>query len=147
MIRLTLTLRLTFIAAAATLSLSACATTTTDDAPLRGGIFGPAMEPGEMDRTIAAAAVHPLGSEKNPVRVNMPGGERFYLERLRCANGRAPAFARSGSVGIGVYGNVIDLYGVQCPGSTPADSAVYMDMYFADHVETAAVPGFTIVAP
>ena len=144
-------IRLTLIAAAAAamLSLSACATTTTttDDAPLRGGIFGPAMEPAEMSRMIAAAAVHPLGSEKNPVRVNMPGGERFYLERLRCANGRAPAFARSGSVGTGVYGNVIDLYDVQCPGSTPTDSAVYMDMYFPDHIETAAVPGFTIVAP
>ena len=144
MIRLTLPL---IAATAAALSLSACATTTTDDAPLRGRIFGPAMAPAEMDRTIAAAAVHPLGSEKNPVRVNMPGGERAYLERLRCANGRAPAFARSGSVGTGVYGNIIDLYGVQCPGSTPADSAVYMDMYFPDHVETAAIPGFTIVAP
>ena len=131
---------------AAALALSACAT-AADKEPLTGGLFGPAMPPAEMQRAIAAAAVHPLGSEKNPVRVNMPPGERSYLDRLRCADGRTPQYNRSGSVGTGVYGNILDLYAVQCTGSTPDESAIYMDMYFADHVETNAVPGFTIVAP
>lgn len=77
----------------------------------------------------------------------MPTGERGYLARLRCSNGQMPEFERRGSVGTGPFGNILDLYNVRCTAGTPAQSEVYMDMYFGEYVETRAVPGFTIVMP
>jgi hypothetical protein len=98
----------------------------------------------ELAKLIEAAQAYPLGSQKNPVRVHMPKGERSYLERLRCANGMRPTFKRIGTFGYGVYGRIIDGYEVLCEGSTPAKSMIYMDMYHGGHRESAAVPGFTI---
>lgn len=98
----------------------------------------------KLRAAIAAAQAHPLGSEKNPVRAKGPEGERAYLARLRCADGSAPAFERQGSTGIGPYHNILDLYSVQCAGAAPL--SIYIDMYHK-HVEPAALPGFTIVAP
>jgi hypothetical protein len=83
-----------------------------------------------------------LGSKENPVRCNMPRGERAYLNRLRCADNKAPAYHRIGSFGLGPYGNIIDGYNVKCEDKDPV--TVFMDMYH-DHVEKEAVPGFTIV--
>jgi hypothetical protein len=135
--------------------LTACATTTDtatatasitgNEEPLTGGLFGPALAPAEMQQAITAAGAFPLGSRKNPVRVNMPAGERGYLARLRCSDGRTPEFDRTGSVGTGPFGNILDLYAVRCTGGTPAKSDVYMDMYFGDYVESQPVGGFTIV--
>jgi len=85
----------------------------------------------------------PLGHETNPVRCWMPGGEQEYLSRLRCADGSAPSFFRTGSYGSGPYGTIIDGYKVQCGKAEPV--MVFMDMYHGEHVETEAVPGFTIV--
>lgn len=133
-----------FLALLAPIALVLCAAPA---AAQLDGLFGPGLSKRQVRRAIEAAAAHPLGSEQNPVRVNMPGGERGYLDRLRCADDRAPKYDRSGSTGIGPFGNMLDLYAVQCPGSAPAESAVYMDMYFADHKERAPVPGFSIVAP
>ncbi|HEY0324397.1 MAG TPA: hypothetical protein VGC46_00280 [Allosphingosinicella sp.] len=99
----------------------------------------------ELQRRIEAAAVHPLGSQENPVRAAMPPGQRAYLQRLRCSNGQAPAFNRIGNFGVGVYGNIVDGYRVLCRGATPAESVVYMDMYHNGHVEERPVPGFTIL--
>ena len=48
-------------------------------------------------------------------------------------------------VGTGPFGNIVDLYDVRCSGGTPAQSKVYMDMYFGDYIENRPVPGFTIV--
>ena len=42
-----------------------------------------------IEQAIAAAAAHPLGTLANPIRVAGPEGERVYLARLRCADGRA----------------------------------------------------------
>jgi hypothetical protein len=138
-------LRIALVAAlAASLGLSACA--TPQDEELTGGIFGPALSPSEMEKAFAAAEAHPLGSEQNPVRVNMPPGERAYLDRLRCSDGSAPQHERGGSVGVGPFGNILDVYDVKCATSTPASSYVYMDMYH-DHVEVRPVSGFTIAAP
>jgi hypothetical protein len=92
-------------------------------------------------------AAHPLGTRENPVKANMPPGERAYLDRLRCADGKAPAYSRVGSFGDSPYGNIMDGYEVICQGSEPATSLIFIDMYFPGHVETRAVPGFTIVAP
>ena len=97
----------------------------------------------QLASAIAAAAKHPLGSARNPVRENMPQGQRAYLARLRCSTGEAPAFDRRGSVGVGVFGFTVDVYDVTCPGAKPIE--VHMDMYH-DGPENRPVPGFTIVA-
>ena len=149
----------TVIVVLAALTLAACATTPAPQHPvvaggisgpapqgpvLAGGIFGPALSPADMDRAIAAAAAFPLGSKQNPVRVHMPPGERAYLKRLRCSNGRSPGFGRRGSIGTGPFGNPLDLYSVRCRNGTPASSTVYMDMYHGAYVENRPVPGFSI---
>lgn len=85
---------------------------------------------------------HPLGSERNPVKVKMPQGERAYLDRLRCPDGSAPAYERRGSGGPARDGDIIDFYTVTCPGAEPV--TVVMDMYHRDR-EDRPVPGFTIV--
>jgi hypothetical protein len=98
----------------------------------------------ELARLIEKAQAHPLGSKENPVRAEMPQGQRAYLGRLRCADGKAPAYRRVGNFGIGVYERIIDGYEVVCEGGTPDKSMVFMDMYHPGHKEAAAVPGFTI---
>jgi hypothetical protein len=100
-----------------------------------GGLTGAAL-----DKAIVEADKSPLGSQANPVRVNMPPGERAYLSRLRCADDKAPAFERGGSTGVGPFGNIVDVYRVTCNDAPSVD--IYLDMYFADN-ETRVVPGFT----
>lgn len=99
------------------------------------------LEGKKLKKAIEKAEAEPLGSKGNPIRVNMPSGEHAYLGRLRCADGTAPATERAGSVGVGVYGNILDLYNVTCPGQAAVD--VYMDMYH-DGPENRPVPGFTV---
>jgi hypothetical protein len=130
---------------AASAGFSGCATASQDQ-ELSGGLFGPAFSPAEMEKKIAAAQAHPLGSEANPVRASMPPGERAYIARLRCSNGQAPEIVSRGSTGTGPFGNILDLYSLRCAAGTPATAEIYIDMYH-DHVETQAVPGFAIVAP
>jgi len=86
---------------------------------------------------------HPLGSFENPIRVCLPAGQRNYLSRLVCKNGNHPlSFERGGSVGIGPYGNMLDVYIVKC-GETEAEKFnVYMDMYHKDNKETRPAEGF-----
>jgi hypothetical protein len=96
----------------------------------------------KLKKAIEKAEAKPLGSKDNPIRVNMPVGEHAYLGRLRCTDGTAPAADRAGSVGLGVYGNILDLYKVICAGQPVVE--VYMDMYH-DGPENRPVPGFTIV--
>lgn len=103
----------------------------------------PGLEGAALQKAIAEAEKSPLGSEKNPIRVNMPAGERYYLGRLRCLNGATPEFGRSGSVGAGPYGYILDLYSVTCPGKAPVE--VYMDMYH-DQPEARPIPGFTVIS-
>lgn len=95
---------------------------------------------------MSAASSEPVGSRENPVRAAMPIGQRNYLNRLRCSDGKAPSYERSGSAGAGPYGSIIDLYIVQCPDAEPSEAQIYIDMYHR-HVETEAVPGFDIVPP
>jgi hypothetical protein len=108
------------------------------------GIDAPKGE--ELEALIEEAQQHPLGSENNPVRANMPRGQRAYLNRLRCADGKAPTYDRVGSMGVGIYGQIIDGYEVICEDSETAKSMIIMDMYHPEHVEVAPVPGFTIEA-
>lgn len=113
-----------------------------DFAELFGGRNAPAGK--ELEKLIAEAQAHPLGSKENPVRADMPAGQRAYLNRLRCADGARPSYSRVGSFGAGVYGRIIDGYEVLCKDSTPEQSMIYMDMYHPGHKEAAAVAGFTI---
>ena len=132
------------------LALSACASSESaasseldfDDLMSGGRLRGAALQ-----SALAAAEKHPLGSERNPVRAEMPPGQRAYLGRLRCADGNVPTFYRIGNFGSGAFGSIVDGYDVRCDGSSPAKSTIFMDMYFPGHVETRAVDGFTIVAP
>ncbi|MFT4954538.1 MAG: hypothetical protein ACI8U3_000909 [Brevundimonas sp.] len=101
-----------------------------------GQVSGAALE----ERALEASR-HPLGSLENPIRVNMPEGQRAYLDSLRCADGTAPAYRRTGSFGPGIYGSIIDGYEVRCAGAEPA--TLIMDMYHPRHVETGTPPGFT----
>jgi len=88
----------------------------------------------------AELAKHPLGSAGNPVRAEMPYGERAYLAQLVCANGTRPSdVARVGSMGTGPDGHILDAYTAKCTGK-PA--LIYMDMYHCGYAERAAPPGF-----
>lgn len=98
----------------------------------------------ELERLIAKADEQPLGSKENPVRVSRPQGQRAYLAKLRCADGTAPSFNRRGNLGVGVFGNIVDLYDLRCEGSEPATSEVVMDMYHLGRTEDRVVPGFTV---
>jgi hypothetical protein len=102
---------------------------------LGGGRPKPAMSPAEIEK-------HPLGSKQNPVRVGGPAGERAYLARLRCEDGRYPEFEREGSAGIGPWGYILDVYSVNCASGQQA--SVFMDMYHSRHQENRSVAGFTI---
>lgn len=98
---------------------------------------------GKLEKAIAKAAAHPLGSEKNPVRANMVQGQHDYLSRLRCGDGQAPSFQRAGNIGLGVYGYIVDKYLVSCARAEPV--SVIIDMYHV-HTEQQPVPGFTMAA-
>jgi hypothetical protein len=108
-------------------------------------IFGFKVPGGKkLAKLIEKAQAHPLGSKENPVRADMPGGQRAYLARLRCADGKRPAFFRVGSFGPGPYERIIDGYEVTCKDSAPDKAMIFMDMYHPGHKEPAAVAGFTI---
>lgn len=103
-----------------------------------------AMQGKQLEQAIAQAEAHPLGSRENPVRVSRPQGQRAYLARLRCSDGNAPSFNRRGNIGVGVFGNIVDLYDVSCDRAEPAHSEVVMDMYHLGREEDRAVPGFSV---
>jgi hypothetical protein len=124
----------------AALAVTSCASTQDDGL---GDLFGSPLKGSKLAAAVATASAYPLGSEQNPVRANMPTGERAYLERLRCSDGNAPTYERSGSVGEGPYGMIMDVYQVECLSGQPPKASIYMDMYH-DHVEDRPVPGFTI---
>ena len=144
----------------AALFLTACATTSKDPEPASSkaseeksvssvGLLGLMMGGGNRDEDFMAkqlekASKHPLGSKENPVRAEMPRGQRAYLSRLNCENGRTPEYSRVGNVGPGPYDSIVDLYEVKCPNSAPETTAIHLDMYFPGHIEDEAVPGFTI---
>ncbi len=88
-------------------------------------------------------ATHKFGSYGNPVRVNMPSGEREYLAKLTCSDGSRIAYRRGGSAGVGPYGNMLDVYNVSCfIDSTLKEYQIYMDMYHPKHKENKAVEDF-----
>ena len=108
---------------------------------------GPILSAKKLKKAIAKAEAFPLGSSQNPIRAHFPPGQRGYLDRLRCADGSAPNYARSGNVGPGVYSSIVDSYVVNCGAAAPGEVNIQMDMYHPGHVEMRAVEGFTLVAP
>ncbi len=100
-----------------------------------------------LGAALTEAARHPLGSEENPVRADMPGGQRAYLARLRCTNDAPPTWRRVGNLGSGVFGSIVDQYDVRCEGAHPPRTIIVMDMYFKGHVEARAIDGFEIAPP
>ena len=139
------------VLALSALALGGCATMVAPqqrgtDAMLMDMLMGQSATKGsKLTKAIKDASAHPLGSEKNPIRASMPPGQRAYLGRLRCGDGKAPTFSRVGSMGLSPYGNIVDGYDVRCTGSEPAKSLIHMDMYHSGYVEKEAVPGFAIV--
>lgn len=100
----------------------------------------------KFQRRLSEAQNYALGVRRNPVRADGPKGQREYLGRLRCPiDGKPPKFERIGNFGAGPYETIIDGYEVKCRGEEPVE--IYMDMYFPNHFETEAVPGFAIMAP
>ena len=98
----------------------------------------------EIRAAIEAANAHPLGSLANPVRAAGPEGERAYLARLRCADGKTPGIFPRGQGGIGAYGSLVDLFAVDCGAAAPGRVEIAMDGYQEEHQETRAPDGFTI---
>lgn len=122
--------------------------TLYSDDDLMGGMFGGGdfRHEAKFKRRLTEAQNYGLGTKRNPVRSHMPQGQREYLSRLRCPiDGKTPKFERMGSFGSGPYETIIDGYEVKCLGESPVE--VFMDMYFPNHYETEAVPGFAIIMP
>lgn len=107
------------------------------------GVAPPGLRGAELEAAVAAAAPHPLGSAKNPVRTRGIAGQRAYLARLRCPDGKRPKVLGRGLGPPSPFGGVGDTYAVTCGD---VRHAIEMDMYH-DHVEPRPVPGFTIVRP
>ena len=97
-----------------------------------------------LEAEIAAAAAFPLGSVKNPVRVEGPDGERAYVARLRCADGKAPAASAGRPGASGGFGSVTEIVAVDCGAAAPGSAAVAFDLYHEGHVEDRAPAGFAL---
>ena len=106
--------------------------------------LGPVGSDAELERAVAAAAAHPLGSLQNPVRVGGPEGERAYIARLRCGDGARPKVGARSDGGVGAFGTIVDLYPLDCGKAAPGRFGLIMDMYHAEHREERAPAGFTI---
>jgi CHAT domain-containing protein/tetratricopeptide (TPR) repeat protein len=85
----------------------------------------------------------PLGSDRAPVKAGGAVGQRAYLSRLRSKDGSTPKWQRRGSIGVGIYGHIIDLYDVAEADGNVAN--ICMDMYYPGYKERRPVPGFTLV--
>ncbi|MDT9599205.1 hypothetical protein [Sphingosinicella rhizophila] len=106
--------------------------------------MGSGVSDAELERAVAEADAHPLGTNANPVRVGGPEGEHAYIGRLRCADGSAPKVGQRGSAGVGAFGTVVDLYPLDCGAAAPGKFDLVMDMYHEEHRENRAPAGFRI---
>ena len=141
-------MRLILLAAAlALLASPASAQKPDEDNPTTDiySLFGlERPDPERVREAVEAAAAHPLGSMENPVRVGGPPGQRAYIARLRCADGRRPRVGTRSSAGIGPFGTIVDIYPLNCRRAAPGEVALVLDMYHPEHREDRPPPGFTI---
>lgn len=115
---------------------------SVEDLIAGGRLSGPYLE-----KAIREAAQYPLGSEQNPVRADMPAGQRAYLARLRCADGTPPAYARKGLLQATPFGSLVDGFEVRCRNGSPERTTIAMDMYHPGYAEQLPPQGFTLAAP
>lgn len=121
------------------IGLVACASTSDQTAPLDLENFfqtGGRDSSTDIDKVARDASKYDLGSEENPVRTSGVAGQHMYLKDLRCADGKAPSYRRLGNGGPGVYGSIVDIYNVECAGSEPAESVIWMDLYHPGYKDT-----------
>jgi hypothetical protein len=142
--RIFLILAATSLASAPAAAQKLGARTSTPDQML--GQATPLDPMAEAEQIAAAASVHPLGTEKNPLRVGGPEGARAYIARLRCADGSRPQVGARSSGGVGAYGTLTERYPLDCGGVAPGRVALAFDFYHAEHVETRPAPGFALDA-
>jgi hypothetical protein len=100
----------------------------------------------EIDAIATAAAAHPLGSLRNPVRVGGPAGARAYVGRLRCADGSRPQVGTPAAGGVGAYGSVTQVYPLDCGSAAPGRTSLVLDLYHEERAESRAAAGFSIDA-
>jgi hypothetical protein len=91
------------------------------------------------------------GSVLNPVKCDMPEGERRYLKRLLTTDNRPVEYEYYDSV-IGADGKILDrfmlknpLHGIEDSSGAskgPGSFRIYMDLYHRDTVDTEPIPGF-----
>ena len=98
----------------------------------------------EIERTIAAANAHPLGTAANPIRVGGPEGARAYFATLRCADGKSPRVGTPRQGGVGAFGSVLQLYTLNCAPAAPGEVELNVDLYQEEHSETRAPAGFQV---
>jgi hypothetical protein len=98
----------------------------------------------EIERAIAAANAHPLGTAANPIRVGGPEGARAYLATLRCADGKSPRIGAAREGGVGAFGSVLQLYPIDCGGAAPGRLELNIDHYQEEHSESRAPAGFSL---
>jgi hypothetical protein len=138
---------LQLLAAAALLAAPAAAQTLGARTSSPDQLLGQAapLDPmAEAEQIAAAAAAHPLGTERNPVRVGGPEGARAYIARLRCADGSLPQVGPRSTGAVGPYGTLTERYQVDCGGGSPSRATLAFDLYHAEHVEKRPAAGFTI---
>jgi hypothetical protein len=131
------------VVAAGALFLAGCASSA--DSSFEEMLMGKAPRNTLNEAELAAITKHPLGSAMNPVKVQGVEGEYRYLARLRCPEDKPPVVERLGAGDLSPYGSIMDIYKAAC--DAPPAFTIFVDMYHPGHVEQAAVPGFTIVAP
>jgi hypothetical protein len=137
--------KLFLVLAAASLPATASAKPPREQSPAPRDILadvGSGNSDAELQRTIAAAAAHPLGSAENPIRVAGPEGAQAYLSRLKCSDGSAPRIGAKGQGGVGAYGSIVDLYPVDCGAAAPGKRDLRVDIYHEENVESRAPAGF-----
>ena len=98
----------------------------------------------ELQRSIAAAAAHPLGTLANPVRVAGLEGAQAYVGRLRCSDGSAARVGSRRDGGVGAYGSIVHLFPVDCGAAAPGRIDLLVDIYHEENVETRAPAGFRL---
>jgi hypothetical protein len=105
--------------------------------------FGSGSSDDELNRAIAAAQAHPLGSLENPIRVAGPDGENAYLARLRCADGSVPKIVAKAPGGPDAYGSMVDMVSLDCGVASPGKRTLAIDVYHEENVERRPPAGFT----
>ena len=101
-----------------------------------------------IEPNLEEIAKHSLGSRGNPIRADGPKGQREYLSKLICLNGDPIwDFKRGGSVGMGPYGFMLDVYIVLCNTEKGVvEHSVYMDLYHKNYKESGVAYGFKELA-